>query len=83
MKQKKQNWSKAMEKLNKHFALRCGQTVFAVLTLALAFTACKKPAPFTDLNAISTHLAKTKGGGLDKPISMTVNIPLGEWRDIA
>jgi hypothetical protein len=68
-----------MEKLNKPFALLCGQTVLAILAvLTFAFTACNKTVTFTDLNAISTHLAKTKAGTLDKPISMIVTIPLGD-----
>ncbi|MCL2138871.1 MAG: leucine-rich repeat domain-containing protein [Treponema sp.] len=53
----------------------------AVITAAaLAFTACaeKPPEPFTDLNAITTYLADAKGGTLDKPLFMIINIPLGD-----
>ena len=53
--------------------------ICAILALTIAFAACNKaPAPFTDLNAISTHLAKAKSGTLDKPVAMIVNIPLGD-----
>ena len=54
-------------------------SIFAILALTLAFAACNKPpAAFTDLNAVTTHLTKAKGGTLDKPITLIVNLPLGD-----
>jgi len=77
-----QDWSKTMKNLNKFivFIIRKAIiSIFAILVSAFVFTACnKKPAPFTDLNAVSTHISKAKGGTLDKPINIIVDIPLGD-----
>ena len=62
------------------FTANAGKLIFALAAItALVFSACNRaPAPFTDLNAISSHLANARGGTLERPIFMVVNLPLGD-----